>query len=84
MCTLGRVRGVMLGGELRTLLFDILSLAWPCALGDFAGEECQLSAVSMCPVPEDVLGAEAARQAVGVGGGSCGAADVRIRRRCLL
>jgi hypothetical protein len=29
-----------------TFLLDILSLAGPCALGDFAGEECQLCGVS--------------------------------------
>src|SRR5690242_12963574 len=36
-------RGVTWGG---TLLFDILALAGPCALCDFAGEECQLGMVS--------------------------------------
>ena len=31
---------------MRTFLFDVLSLAGPCALGDFASEECQLRGVS--------------------------------------
>ncbi len=85
--------GLLEGGEERrwrggaggfTFLFDILSLAGPCALGDFAGEEAELVLVSRkisCAVWCNG-GEREGRQA---GSGEVGApVDIQIQRCCPL